>query len=111
MKREERITFQEESTTYDEYNQPVTTWANIATTPTMWARAKPRTGNEDFRGDQKSGFQRYDFNVLHRTDLSIQMRISWDGRFWDIKAIEPRHDSGRNKSIEITAEWRQGQYE
>lgn len=112
MKRRERITFQEENQTYDsDTNEPITAWADIATTPTMWAKAMPRTGNEDFRDDQKAGFQRYDFNVLHRDDLDVQMRIRWDGRSWDIKAIETLHKQPRNKELLITAEWTQGKYE
>lgn len=109
--RRERITFQESTETYDpDTNEPIDSWANIGTTPTMWARAIPRTGNEDFRGDQKAAFQRYDFEILHRTDLDEEMRISWDGRFWDIRAIETLHKEPRNKKLLVTAEWTQGKY-
>jgi len=112
MNRRERITFEESTTTYDpDTNEQIDSWAQIATTPTMWARAIPKTSNEDHREIQKGGFQRYNFNVLHRTDLDIEMRISWDGRLWDIKAIETLHKEPRNKELLITAEWTQGKYE
>lgn len=110
MKRRERITFQEKTTTYNEVNEPVETWGDLSDTPTMWAKAMPRTGNEDFRNNQEGGFQRYDFNILHRDDLDVQMRISWDGRLWDIVAIETLHKEPRNKELLITAEWKQGQF-
>lgn len=111
MKKDERITIQESSTTYNDYNEEVTTWANISDTPTMWAEPLPRTGNEDFQDSQKTGFQRYDFKVLWRGDLDVEMRINWDGRYWDIQAIEPLHKGDRHKELLITAEWTQGQYE
>lgn len=111
MKRDEVITFQEETTTYDEYNQPIKAWADIATTPKMWAKATPLTGSEDFRNVQEQGFQRYQFKVLHRDDLDIQMRISWDGKFWNIRSITRVQNMQRNKMLEIIAEWEQGNYE
>lgn len=110
MKRDERITFQEKSETYNDSNEPVVTWANISTDPTMWAEAMPRTSNEDFTGNQKSGFQRYNWKILYRSDLDVTMRISWDSRFWDIVAIEPLHKDDYRKHLLITAEWKQGQY-
>lgn len=108
--RDERIAFQEVTTTRNDYNEPVETWANITTTPEMWAKAIPKTGNEDYRGEQKSGFQRYDFNILHRKDLDIQMRVFWDNRYWDIRSIETYRKKGRNNELLITAEWTQGKY-
>lgn len=109
--RQERITFQEKTITTDpDTNEPTESWANLADTPTMWAKAIPRTGNEDFRGDQRSGFQRYDWKILHRDDLDVTMRVSWDSRFWDIKAIEPLHKEAYRKEMLITTEWREGQY-
>lgn len=106
--RDERITFQEKTVSVDaNTNQPTETWADKAT---MWAKAIPRTGNEDFQGDQRTGFQRYDWNILHRDDLTVQMRVLWDSRYWDIKAIEPLHKQARRKEMIITTEWREGQY-
>ena len=111
MNRRERITFEEETVTYNDYNEEITSWSEIGTTPSMWAKAIPKTSNEDHRDNQKSGFQRYNFNILHRNDLDIQMRIRWDGRYWDIKAVETLHKEPRNKELLITAEWTQGKYE
>lgn len=110
MTRDERIAFQEKATTFNEYNEPIETWTNIGVDPQMWAEAIPKTGNEDYRGEQKSGFQRYAFNVLHRKDLGIQMRIYWDDRYWDIRSIETYRKKGRNNELLITAEWTQGKY-
>lgn len=108
MKREERITFQEYTTMYDNYNQPVESWADIATDPTMWAEASPRTGNEDFQAVQDQGFQRYQFKVLYRDDLDVQMRIQWNGKTWNIRSVTPIHKGARHKELEIIAEWQQG---
>lgn len=106
--RDERITFQEKTVSVDaNTNEPTETWTDK---DTMWAKAIPRTANEDFRGDQRSGFQRYDWNILHRDDLSVMMRVKWDSRYWDIKAIEPLHKADRRKEMLITTEWREGQY-
>lgn len=108
MKRRERILFQRKSVTFNTYNEPVTTWNNISSTPEVWAEVIPRTSNEDFRDKQKAGFQRYNFTILYRDDLDIEMRISWDGRLWDIKAIETLHKEPRRSKLLITAEWTQG---
>lgn len=111
MKREERITFQEATITHNDLNEEIKTWANIATAPTMWAEASPRTGREDFAGEQKHGFQRYQFKVLWRSDIDEQMRVSWNSKFWDIRSVTPVHKGNRHTELEIIAEWRQGQYQ
>lgn len=111
MKRDERITFQQKTTTYDSNtNEPTETWANVSTSPTMWAKVTPKTATEDYRGDMEGGFRRNDFEVLHRSDIGVENRISWDGKTWDIRGVEMRRDTDRNKILVITAEWRQEQF-
>ena len=107
MRREERITFQEKTQTgTNDFNEPIYSWGNISTTPTVWAEANPRTANEDFQQVQDQAFQRYQFKILWRDDLDVQMRIQWNGKNWNIRSITPIHSEPRNKELEIIAEWK-----
>lgn len=103
MRRDEQITIQQEVTTYDSNNNPIQTWNDVAT---MWAEATPRTGGEDFN-QALQGFQRYQFKILHRDGLDVQMRIQWDGKTWNIRSITRVQDEMRNKELEIIAEWKE----
>lgn len=106
MKRDEHITIQEKVTTYDDdTNEPVEKWDDVAT---VWAKATPRTGNEDFQQVQEQAFQRYQFKILHRDGLDISMRIQWDNKNWNIRSITRVQNEIRRKELEIIAEWKQG---
>lgn len=109
--RSERITFQEKTATRSASGSSEYSWANLSDTPTMWAEAMPRTSNEDFSSDQEGGFQRYIFKVLWRDDLSEKMRVSWNGKYWNIRSVTPIHKGDRHKETEIIAEWREGYYQ
>lgn len=105
MRRDERVTFQEKTVTYNDHNDAVESWADLTTNPTMWARVIPSTSGEDFNERQEQGFQRHRFRVLHRDDIDVENRLQWDGKNWDIRSVTPVKDQPRRWKLEIVAEW------
>lgn len=111
MRNNERITFQELSTTQNAVNDEVETWSDISSNPTVWAEAMPRTTNEDFTGEIRQPMQRYQFKIRWRDDIDETNRITWNGKKWNILSVTPIHKGHRHKELEIIAEWRKGYYE
>lgn len=44
----ERVTIQAATTVQDAYGEPIETWANLATNPTVWANVGSRASGERF---------------------------------------------------------------
>jgi SPP1 family predicted phage head-tail adaptor len=97
-KRDQRIIIQEGTTSKDEYNQDVETWATFAT---VWAEVKDSPGNEQYQADQLTAVRTTWFNVRYLDGLAEKMRILYDDRYYNIKSIE-RPD--RKRSLILKAE-------
>lgn len=100
---DKRITFQSATEAADSEGQPVKTWANLSTTPTVWARFIAGDGRGEFASDaarivaQRVGV----FKIRHRTDLTEKMRIVYNSQNWNIHRI--KESDRRNESLSIFA--------
>lgn len=104
---DERITIENETTTRASNGEVTTSYSQLAT---VWADATPTGGTESYKGEINLATQNYRFLIRHRTDISNRSRILWDGKYYDVKFIQPYFKSGRNNFIEIKASYADNKY-
>lgn len=95
-----RIVIQRATTAADSFNEPVQTWATLAT---VWAMAKPVSDGERQRAGETLADKQYRFTVRWSYDVSDvdpRDRVVFDGRTFDIIGAK---EIGRREFIEITA--------
>lgn len=101
-KLDRRITIQKKITTTDASNQHLTTgWEDIATNPEVWAEVEEKSGSEVFQADQLVGLTVAHFTIRHRTDVTIQNRIVYNSKYYDIQALL---EVGRKRFLKIVCE-------
>lgn len=94
-KLDRRITIQRATTTPNGRNEPIASWADLAT---VWAQQRPNRGQERFTAQEVAGQSVMTFHIRYRRDLTVQDRISYQGKIWDILDIR---EVGRNVVLEI----------
>lgn len=92
-----RITIQTFTESQNSVGEPIKTWSNLAT---VWAAKLDVTGREAFTGVERYAEVDTKFKIRWRDDLSVEMRISYDGRYYDIVHIA---EIGRQEALEIMA--------
>jgi SPP1 family predicted phage head-tail adaptor len=100
------ITFQVPTITRDAGGAQVATWANVGTTPTMWARWINAHGQEAVTSDALQLVQRATVTVRHRTDIVPTWRVLKDGEAWQILSVDAVQD--RNRWVEMIVERSKG---
>jgi len=63
------------------FNEPVEVWTDIAI---LEAQQRPDRGTERFAAQQLSGQAVMTFQIRYRADLTIEDRIVYGGRIWNI---------------------------
>lgn len=91
------ITIQQRTVTQDAAGQEIETWSLLAV---VWARIRPQKGGERFSAQQVVGKAVMTFRIRHRTDVTVQHRLVWDGKTWDIHDIR---EIGRRAALELDA--------
>lgn len=88
----DQITIQSQTTAADAEGQPVKTWANLSTNPTVWAEVRyMRPGSNEFEAMQKiTSVQSLHVTIRYRTDLDVTMRVVFNSENWNIHAIQHR---------------------
>jgi SPP1 family predicted phage head-tail adaptor len=97
-----RVTIQRATTVYDEFNEPVETWSDVAT---VWARRRDVSDGEKQAAGQVGAVLMSRFTVRSSTTTRALLPtdvLSHDGGAWNIQGIKEA-DEGRNRFIEITA--------
>lgn len=74
------------------------TWATFAT---VWANVRPILSRDRFMSQAEHSTRVATFFVPFLSGLDEKMRISYDGLYWQIKAIS---EMGRRRGHEIAAE-------
>jgi SPP1 family predicted phage head-tail adaptor len=95
-----RITILRASVATDSFNEPVQTWAGIAT---VWARAEPVMDGEKIRAGETLAHKSYRFTIRYSSDVADvdpTYRLTFDGREYDIAGVK---ELGRREGLEITA--------
>ena len=70
-------------------------WATLAT---VWARVTEQHGREFLAADQTVAEQRAVFRIRHRSDVTEEMRISYNSRIYEIQSIA---ELGRRVGLDI----------
>ncbi len=97
-----RITFQQPTLGKGIGGAQVTSWANVATTPTVWARWINEHGQEAMQSDVSRSAQRAAVTIRHRADVNSNWRILKDGEPWQILSVDQIQD--RNRYVEMVVE-------
>ena len=93
-----RITIQTPTKTKNALHEPVTTWANLASTPTIWSRIEPVTGMEQLEANKLTATTTVRITIRPRSDLTSEMRIIHGATTYQIDYIEP-YDPHRDMII------------
>jgi SPP1 family predicted phage head-tail adaptor len=101
-----RITFQQPTLTSDAGGAQVAGWANISSTPTVWARWINAHGPEVVQSQALQSIQRATVTVRYRTDIVPTWRIMKDGEAWQILSVDFVQD--RNRWVEMIVERAKG---
>ncbi len=86
-KLNERITFQAATLVSDGGGGSTKTWANLATTPTVWCEVKAQTGREVFDSERDNASSLVKFTIRNRSDIDETMRIVWRGKNHNIRDV------------------------
>lgn len=101
-KLDQRVTFQRYSVTSDGAGGSIKTWANVPSTPAVWAQVYTASGRERFDDDRVEAVSTTTFIVRNRNDIDETMRVVWRGEFYNIRQVH-RHGA-REMYLKISAE-------
>lgn len=99
---DQRITFQRFSVTPDGIGGTTEAWADIATSPTVWAKVTPRIGKEAMVEGRMNASAMATFTIRYREDITELDRLIWRGEAWNIRRV--MRVSQRGLYLEIDAE-------
>lgn len=84
---DKRITIQRRVSGKDARGQESTSWENLATLPTVWARVEPLRGREFFAAGQMQSEVTVRFSIRFRTDVEPTMRVLWKSQPYEIISV------------------------
>jgi SPP1 family predicted phage head-tail adaptor len=75
----ERVTIQSFTVAQDAAGEPIKTWGNLATNPTVWANVGSRSSGERFisGGEQVQATVSHTVRLRYRDDVTVLMRLIW----------------------------------
>lgn len=97
-----QITFQQPTVSKDAGGAQSSSWANVATNPTVWARWVNAHGQEAVGSDALKSVQRATVTVRHRTDILTTWRVLKGGEDWKVISVDAVR--GENRWIELVVE-------
>lgn len=89
------ITLQGKTSTQDDHGGVVEAWAKVAD---IWAQYLAGGGNERFASAQVYAETQGRFRIRWRSGVTPQHRIVFDGKEWDIIAVD---EIGRRTGLEL----------
>ena len=93
-----RVVIQANTPSDNTFGEPVRSWATLAT---VWAEVETMNGAEGLASGAERTSSPVVFTMRHRTDVTSDHRITWDGGEYDIESVE--NVAGRNKLLRVTA--------
>lgn len=93
MKR--RICIEQFTTDKDTFGQPIKTWAELKS---VWADIRPLGTTERFEAAQVNRQVELRMRIHYRTDITEQMRILYEGDYYDIQGIK---EIGYRQALEL----------
>lgn len=94
------ITIQSKTEARDAAGQPIETWADLATVDAEWI---PQSGREFWGARQINAEATATFRIHYRTDVTVEHRISYNSRTWDIVEAEEDRRFGYKQFLLIRA--------
>lgn len=90
-----RVTLQRFTTTYDEYNEQIRTWMDLAT---VWAEVRQQGGREYLVAETIMADRRVVFFIRWFSGLTVLDRVRYDGLVHNIKEVR---EIGRRDGVEL----------
>lgn len=92
-----RVTIQSATLAQDSVGQPIATWANLATNPSVWAEVTSAPAGERFvsGGEQVLANLTHKVRIRYRTDVTVKMRVSHLSRYLYIENVVDPTGRGR----------------
>lgn len=87
-----RIVIQSNTPTRNDSGEPIESWSTWAT---VWAAVEPLSGREYFNAHQVTSEVDTRIRLRHVAGLTAQMRVSWEGRIYQIQAVIRRDERQR----------------
>lgn len=94
-----RITVEQPVLTDDGLGGHTTSWNNVAT---IWAEVTPLRGDEQILNERLAMVATHRFTIRYREDVFANMRIGYDGKYYNIRSIIDAGDA--HIFLEIIAE-------
>lgn len=88
----DRVTIQQKITTRDDYGSATTAWMDLAT---VWAQIVPLSGREFIAAQQAQSTVTARVTIRYRADVDSHMRIVHGGDMFNVEAVLPDMNSGR----------------
>lgn len=88
----QRIKFQTLTLTADGQGGSVEAWADIATTPSVWAEVVPTKASEQYFAQSIRPVGTHKIIIRWRSDLDPKMRIVFGARVFQIKGIRAENE-------------------
>lgn len=101
-----RITFQTATRVSDSQGGFTETWSNLATNPTVYAYLAAVSSRERLFSEQIQYQRSHVIVIRYRSDLDTSMRITYEGREFQIKGI--RNPEERKAFLILDVEENQG---
>lgn len=79
-----KITIQETTQTQNSYGEVIDAWSTYAF---IWASVEPTSGREFMAAQQINSEITIAFRTRYLSGVTAKMRISWDGRLFDIESV------------------------
>ncbi len=89
------VEIQSESATGDGGGGQSDPWANPTVVATVRARVEPLHGAERRRAMQLEAALSHRVTIRHRSDVTAKMRLKFDNRIFNIRAVIDVHEQGR----------------
>lgn len=98
----ERVTIQAPTSTADGAGGAVQGWADLASTPTVYAAVKAGAGREVFADDRTGAQSSVQFTIRNRSDIDERNRLIWRGEAYNVREV--RREGARPIFLRIIAE-------
>lgn len=91
-----RVVIQEKVVTRNDFNEEVITWDEVAT---VWASVEDLSGREFLERRREGAEVTTRIRIRYRSGLHAAMRVTWDGRTFNIEGIAD--PTGRKRELVV----------
>lgn len=95
----DRVTIQQQNRTPNGQGGFSVGWANVADTPTIWARVIGLSGDESVAAAVERASMRWRVEIRRRTDITPAHRLVWNGTNLNVKAVFPHPNAPREVTV------------